>query len=207
MGGFSELKIFLTPFSERAYYSPRSRERNKFIRESSKEVGLDIQRNCTRVQMSQALGGTVTAKQSAKCLGQLIWVWSLFVCLSVCIAIPAKAQVLFGSVVGAGSDATGAALPGATVTITSLQTNETRTVTTARAGIYTIYGGGRYLAGQHQKGSDFRPLRTLMLWSRQIPQFGSMHNSGSGPSVRQSKFRVRRILFSRPIQRRYTATF
>src|SRR5215467_11760870 len=101
--------------------------------------------------MSQALGGTMTAKQSAKCLGQLIWVWSLFVCLSVVIAIPAKAQLLFGSVVGAGSDATGPALRGATMTITSIQTNETHTVRTNRTNIYTINSGGRYLAGKHQK--------------------------------------------------------
>ena len=80
----------------------------------------------------------MTAKQSAKCLGQLIRVWSLFVCLSVFIAIPAKAQVLFGSVVGAVTDPTGAAIPDATVRITSQQTNDMRTVQTDKAGTYTI---------------------------------------------------------------------
>lgn len=84
----------------------------------------------------------MTAKQGGepRTFRQWIWAWSLFVCtcLLVFISIPAKAQVLFGSVVGAVTDTTGAAIPDATVLITSLQTNDRRTVQTDRAGIYTI---------------------------------------------------------------------
>ncbi|HWB86510.1 MAG TPA: TonB-dependent receptor [Bryobacteraceae bacterium] len=51
---------------------------------------------------------------------------------------PAKAQVLFGSIVGNVTDATGAAVPGATVRVSSQQTNETREVTTNDAGGYVL---------------------------------------------------------------------
>jgi len=80
----------------------------------------------------------MTAKRSGESLRQWICAWSLFVCLLVFVSIPARAQVLFGSVVGAVTDPTGAAIPDATVLITSLETNDKRTVQTDRAGIYTI---------------------------------------------------------------------
>src|SRR5947207_1367981 len=51
---------------------------------------------------------------------------------------PMMAQVLFGSVVGSVTDATGAAVPGATVKITATQTNDSRTVLTNEAGGYTV---------------------------------------------------------------------
>ena len=59
----------------------------------------------------------------------------LFLALSM---RPAAAQVLFGSVVGNVTDASGAAVPGANVKITESQTNETRTGVTNDAGAYTI---------------------------------------------------------------------
>ncbi len=51
---------------------------------------------------------------------------------------PATAQVLFGSVVGNVTDSSGAAVAGATVKITEMQTNETRSVVTNEGGTYTI---------------------------------------------------------------------
>src|SRR5690349_16073264 len=51
---------------------------------------------------------------------------------------PAVAQVLFGSVVGNVSDTTGASVPGATVGITEVSTNESRTVQTNEQGAYTV---------------------------------------------------------------------
>ena len=49
-----------------------------------------------------------------------------------------SAQVLFGSVVGNVVDASGAAVPGATVKITETSTNESRSVRTNDAGVYTV---------------------------------------------------------------------
>ena len=43
---------------------------------------------------------------------------------------PGDAQVLYGSIVGNVEDSSGATLPGATVTITSQETNLTRTAVT-----------------------------------------------------------------------------
>jgi hypothetical protein len=48
------------------------------------------------------------------------------------------AQVLYGSIVGHVVDSSGAALPGATVTVTSKETNLTRTTVTNETGQYTL---------------------------------------------------------------------
>src|SRR5437016_13500794 len=47
-----------------------------------------------------------------------------------------SAQVRFGSVVGTVTDASGAALSGATVKLTNVGTNEVRTARTSSAGTY-----------------------------------------------------------------------
>src|SRR5690348_7498091 len=68
---------------------------------------------------------------------------ALFTCVAI-ISItalasrPAAAQVLFGSMVGNVTDASGAAVPGALVKITEMRTNESRTVVTNDGGTYTI---------------------------------------------------------------------
>jgi hypothetical protein len=51
---------------------------------------------------------------------------------------PARAQVLFGSVVGSVTDPTGSVVPGATVKITEVNTNDVRMVLTNEAGGYTV---------------------------------------------------------------------
>ncbi len=58
----------------------------------------------------------------------------------------ATAQQLYGSLVGNVTDSTGAALPGATVTATQLETNLTREVVTNATGAYSIANipSGRY---------------------------------------------------------------
>src|SRR5437016_12950413 len=50
----------------------------------------------------------------------------------------AGAQVRFGSVVGTVADATGATVPGATVKLNNLGTNETRTMQSSSAGTYSF---------------------------------------------------------------------
>ncbi|HEX8027698.1 MAG TPA: carboxypeptidase-like regulatory domain-containing protein, partial [Vicinamibacterales bacterium] len=53
-------------------------------------------------------------------------------------AAPAHAQVLYGSIVGNITDAQGAALPGATITATNNQTNQTRDVAASSDGTYSL---------------------------------------------------------------------
>jgi hypothetical protein len=53
-------------------------------------------------------------------------------------ALPAKAQILYGSVVGVVRDGTGAFIPGATVTIVNKDTNLTREATTNNEGAYSL---------------------------------------------------------------------
>src|SRR5262245_17098496 len=50
----------------------------------------------------------------------------------------ASAQVLFGSLVGNVTDASGAAVPGATVRITQTDANESRQVQTNDLGVYSF---------------------------------------------------------------------
>src|SRR5262245_43577496 len=50
----------------------------------------------------------------------------------------ASGQVVSGSVVGSVTDASGGGIPGAMVKITLIQTNDSRSVMTNEAGVYTI---------------------------------------------------------------------
>ena len=63
-------------------------------------------------------------------------------CLLVPLALaaprPVAAQVLYGTIVGNVTDNTGAALPGATVTATNVETNTSREVVTNETGAYRI---------------------------------------------------------------------
>ena len=62
-------------------------------------------------------------------------------------SLPTPAQVLYGSMVGNVTDPSGAAIPGASVTITNQETNFSREGTTNAEGIYSFPGipGGKYL--------------------------------------------------------------
>ena len=67
----------------------------------------------------------------------IITACAIFVALSA-YSISANAQTLFGSIVGAVIDSSGAAVVGATVTIVSAQTNDTRSAVTNDRGEYTL---------------------------------------------------------------------
>ncbi|MBM3810654.1 MAG: hypothetical protein FJW20_03350 [Acidimicrobiia bacterium] len=58
--------------------------------------------------------------------------------VGIAVSQPAAAQVLYGSIVGSVSDATGAIVPGATVNVTNTNTNATRDTRTDAGGRYTI---------------------------------------------------------------------
>ena len=83
-----------------------------------------------------------------------------FCAVAACFLAPATAwsQVLYGSLVGNVRDATGAAVPGATVTITSKETNQVRTTTTNDEGGYSIptVQSGTYEVRASKEG--FRPM-------------------------------------------------
>ncbi len=69
-----------------------------------------------------------------------------------------SAQVLYGSIVGAVQDATGAAMPDATVTIVNTGTGQTHTATTSSAGAYSLTN---LLEGSYDltiTANGFRPL-------------------------------------------------
>jgi hypothetical protein len=63
---------------------------------------------------------------------------SVLVAVLVSVAVNASAQALYGSLVGNVTDETGAAVPGATVTITQAETSLTRDVVTNESGGYNV---------------------------------------------------------------------
>jgi hypothetical protein len=68
-----------------------------------------------------------------------IWLLAVFALGATGIAAaPAHAQVLYGSIVGNVTDAQGAAIPAATVTVTSRETNLTREVISNEVGAYNV---------------------------------------------------------------------
>jgi hypothetical protein len=70
-----------------------------------------------------------------------------------------KAQVLYGSVVGTVTDQTGAVVPGATVTITNVQTGQTREAISDDAGNYSI---PNVLEGRYDLSVQMTGFRTYL---------------------------------------------
>src|SRR5258706_16252509 len=77
----------------------------------------------------------------------------LFICLWS-LASPAKAQEVTASLSGIILDASGSCVAGAAVTITNVETNFTRTVTSSTGGeyLFTLLRPGRYRLGVSQPG-------------------------------------------------------
>ena len=63
---------------------------------------------------------------------------AFFAGLMILAAVNAGAQALYGSLVGNVVDETGAIVPGATVTITQKETNQTREQSTPANGAYSF---------------------------------------------------------------------
>jgi len=62
----------------------------------------------------------------------LVWAWL------ACAVLPARAQVAAGEMTGRVKDQAGAAVPGATVSVTHLNTNRQRVVASSAEGVYTV---------------------------------------------------------------------
>ena len=62
----------------------------------------------------------------------------LLTVLALSAAPEAKGQILYGTIIGNVTDASGGAAPGAEVTVTQQETNFTRTVSTNEAGVYSV---------------------------------------------------------------------
>ena len=93
-------------------------------------------------------------------LRSFIWACAFFLCLLMFMSHQAKAQTLYGSVVGTVTDNTGAAVPDANVVITNTQTNDARTVASDNGGVYTIstVPAGNYLVTITKQG--FQSFKT-----------------------------------------------
>src|SRR5205823_9568445 len=67
---------------------------------------------------------------------------SLFVCalllLCACSGLSVSAQTIVGRISGTVKDTSGAIIPNATITVTNVANNLTRTVETDAAGFYTV---------------------------------------------------------------------
>ena len=69
-------------------------------------------------------------------LARLLSQGGAIACLLAVLTVPTFAQTNKADIVGTVTDSAGAAVPGATVTITRVDTNASRTVTTGDAGDY-----------------------------------------------------------------------
>ena len=77
-------------------------------------------------------------------------------------AIPALAQAVYGTVAGTVRDASGAAVPGATVTITSHERGSAVTMTTNASGFYVK---GQILPGRYEVKAALRGFKTKVIAS------------------------------------------
>ena len=76
----------------------------------------------------------------------ILTAFAALVLLGGCLPATLQAQVLYGSIVGMVKDSSGAAVPGATVTITNKDTSQERTAVTSAEGLYSFTNvqAGRY---------------------------------------------------------------
>ena len=80
--------------------------------------------------------------------------WRLAAALLMTLSLSASAQQDMGVITGLVTDPSGGAIVGARITVTNLDTNETRTVVTSEAGVYTVgpLRVGRYSVTAEMQG-------------------------------------------------------
>ena len=98
---------------------------------------------------------------------------SVSVALVLAFSVPGFGQSLYGSLVGAVTDPTGLGVPGATVTITQAETNQSREATTIDTGGYTFanLAPGTYQVDVTLPG--FQTFRARSVLVSQGPPFAS----------------------------------
>ncbi len=91
-----------------------------------------------------------------KSVHRMFWVFTIAL-ICAFAAVPAPAQVLYGSIVGNVRDASGAAVPNASVTIVNKETNQSRSTVTNEEGGYSFptVSSGTYEVKVTKEG--FRP--------------------------------------------------
>ncbi len=106
---------------------------------------------------------------------QLWFVAAAWLTLLVGTAVPARAQEQTGAIAGTVKDSTGAALPGATVTVVNLETGSSRSTVTTESGSYRITGlqPSRYSATVELQGFTTvkRPEVTVKIGSVEDVEF------------------------------------
>jgi hypothetical protein len=85
--------------------------------------------------------------------------------LAVVAVPPASAQAVYGSIAGAVQDATGAALPGVTVTITSVERKTADTVTSNESG---LYAKERLLPGTYEVKAELTGFKVAVVSSVRV---------------------------------------
>ena len=76
------------------------------------------------------------------------------VCLTAALSSPVSAQVSSTAITGVVRDQAGAAVPGATVTVTNTETNRQRIVATTSDGVYAAPG---LLPGEYRVDVELSP--------------------------------------------------
>ena len=112
----------------------------------------------------------------------------LLACLAVAgaswPATPLSAQVLYGSLVGAVTDSSGAAVPGASITITGTETNLSRSAVSNETGAYSLTN---VPAGPYDVAVSLRPVYPLAV---RVPDFFKRTNPLFPPYVARDSRRV-----------------
>jgi len=101
---------------------------------------------------------------------RLLWTPARLLALLAVVAAfawpaPAAAQAVYGSIAGTVNDSTGAAMPGATVTITSVERKTTDSVTTNASGNYTKE---RLLPGNYEVKAELSGFKSSVIPSVRV---------------------------------------
>ena len=96
--------------------------------------------------------------KSVVCRGVVAWLAAIAVCLGAPSA--ARAQAVYGSIAGTVLDSTGAAVPGVSVTITSLERKTADTVTSNESG---LYAKERLLPGTYEVKAELTGFKVAVV--------------------------------------------
>jgi len=89
------------------------------------------------------------------------WIWAIAaLVIAVLPAPPSNAQAVYGSIAGAVTDSTGAVMPGATVTITSIDRKTVNNVVSGHDGAYVK---DRLLPGRYEVKAELSNFKTVVV--------------------------------------------